>query len=373
MRNDVKEYIAALRNNLIIDDTEALEILIAVAVAHKIPIANRNMLWLRLQGASGIGKTEILRSLIELDGYCAKGEYFTPAAFRRGYVPKDKAEKTPLLEQWNGKLVITKEFNAMLTSNSKDRLSVFGLLRSVHDGELVSDYNSDAGHIEQRSRFDWIAGVTSYADSEMQLEGQLGSRFITLRWGRPSDYRAMVRKAISNDEKLPEIRQANLDKMKAIIDNTPDDNPNPEIDYDWLSDASNIVAIGRTYVKRDGFRHNVVSLPEVEAPTRVSQGFAHIIKGLHLIGIDNYKPYILRLMFDNISLLRAEYIKAVLDGGKSETEIASRLKVSQPTVSYTRQDLHLLGIKLDTVKSVIENCKNSCLKDDKNVVLFVPK
>ena len=125
MITEAEQFKTKLAERLIIDDWQAVDILLATVAAHKV---KGNMLWLRVIGASGSGKTEVLRTLMANPVYCAKGESFTPAAIRRGYKPDDKKELPKMLERWNGKLVITKEFNTMLTKNRELKLEVLSLI-----------------------------------------------------------------------------------------------------------------------------------------------------------------------------------------------------------------------------------------------------
>lgn len=350
MIKEASEYKALLDENLIIDDWQAIDIILAVVASHKIP---GNMLWLRVIGASGSGKTEILRTLLSNNVYCAKGESFTPGAIRRGYKTKGIHTAQTMLERWNGKLVVTKEFNNMLTKNRELQIEVFGLLRSVHDGELVADYGSEEGYIEQKTRFDWILGVTSYVDRQSALEQQLGSRFIDLRWGKPFDIKSLVSKALDNDEVLEKIQNKLAESMAVVISKVTLNGTKPDISIDWLADISQVVAICRTNVVRDGRSRAVTDIPETEAPTRIAQGFARIIKGLHMLGINEYKPYIIRLMFDNMLTTRRRVIKAQLEGHETQRDIAEAIGISPASVNMIIEDLNILGFEYDKVKEII--------------------
>ena len=191
---EMDRFKSCLAQHFVIDDWQAVEIVLASTVAHK---CGGEMLWLRIIGASGSGKTEILRSIMSIpEGYIETLETLTPSAIRRGFQLVKKDKKNPdeykkvkteptLLERLDGKLVITKEFAPLLTRQHDAKLEIFDLLRSVHDGELDADYGSLQGHIKQKCWFDWILGATSYIDSQNQLEMQLGSRFTDIRWGSP--------------------------------------------------------------------------------------------------------------------------------------------------------------------------------------------
>ena len=244
MIREAELFKQALSENLEIDDWKAIDILLAVVAAHKI---KGNMLWLRIIGAGGTGKTEILRTLMDNADYCVPCETFTQAAIRGGS-KKDGVDAPRLLKRLDTKLVITKEFNTILTKNKEDKEGIFGLLRSVHDGTLVSDFGSDAGFIKQEAWFDWILGVTQYVDRQRLLDALLGTRFIDLRWGRPIDHRRLVELALRNDEIREEMRVRTKSLMNDVINAIQPDETRPNIDINWLADLADLVCIARTPV-----------------------------------------------------------------------------------------------------------------------------
>ena len=354
MIQTAENYKKALAENLIIDDWQAIDILLAAVIAHKI---DGEMVWLRLIGSAGTGKTEILISFSSLDGYCAKVESLTPSSIRRGFViDSDDERKMPtLLERINGKLVITKELAPLLTANRELKLEVFGLLRSVHDGEVIADYGSRQGHISQSATFDWILGSTRYIDRQSALDAQLGSRFIDLRWGAPLNRKAAVIKAMSNDGTLPAIRGILAKAMRDLIalPATPDQCSCDNLDMSYLSDVANFVSTYRTPVERDTRdKELILDIPDAELGTRVGQAFARLVKGMLLIGLTDYKPYVRRLAFDCLPPLRSACVKALLKGCRTEAELGQAMGVSHVTAHYTKEDLKYLGLNQDTLSII---------------------
>jgi len=344
-----EQFKALFGKHLIIDDWQAVDIVLSIVVTHKL---QGEMLWLRIIGASGTGKTELLRTLTSQDGYCATIESLTPSAIRRGYKPSSGKELPRMLERIDGKLVITKELAPLLTSHKDGKLEVFGLLRSVHDGELDADYGSDEGHITQKTHFDWILGTTHYIDRQNQLEMQLGSRFIDLRWGKPIDHRAAIVKAMNNEPHLQNIRYELSEAMKQLIASISPTMTESVALGDILTttnlpDLANLVAILRTPVLRGGYHKEVEDIPATELGTRIGQSFSRIAKGLMLLEVKDYSPYLKRLVWDGLPPLRAAYLRAVKDGATTMTAIADQIGVSNTTVGYIREDLNLLGFNKD--------------------------
>jgi len=338
---EVERYKELLGTHLEIDDMQAVEIVIAVAVSHKIP--HSEMLWLRIIGASGSGKTEILRTLLSQEGYCTAVESITPGAIRRGYVAKKGTEvEKPLLERLRGSLVITKEFAVVLTKDRDTQKEIFGLLRGVHDGYLDADYGSEQGHLHQETHFDWILGTTYWVLRQQQLETLLGSRFVDLKWGKPIGEDNAVVKAVSNDGFLDEIRESLNKAMGSIILNTVA-LPKPQLDY--LAPLANLAALLRTPIERDTRTNEIYDIPQVELGTRFGQAMSRIARGLIMIGVipKDVKPYLQRLVMDCMSKKREALIKSWLKGITKQQDIATETRLSVAYVNRTTQDLHVLG------------------------------
>lgn len=319
-----KECIA---KHFIITDWQAIDIVVAAAVAHKL---GGEMLWLRIIGASGSGKTEILRTLTTQKGYVETLETLTPSAIRRGFKPMRRNKETDklepmiteqtLLQRMNGHLVITKELAPLLTKQHEARNEIFGLLRSLHDGELDADYGSFEGHIKQKCCFDWIIGTTGLVDSENQLEGQLGTRFTDLRWSSPEDTKSVISKAVSNVGGMEQIREELSNTMAAIIARSESkiaDKFYEEYistsEYEHFLELCRILATLRTNVIRDRYTKDVQERPMPESGTRIGQAFSKIAKGLLMLGysIHDINPYIVRMTWDGLPPNRAIVLRAI--------------------------------------------------------------
>lgn len=354
MIEEVERFEELLTTNFEVDDLEAVELVIATAVSHKLKWSE--MLWLRIIGASGTGKTELLRTL-GYEPYATTMETITAGAIRRGWVNKKEGEKQlTLLQRIDGKLVITKEFGSMLTKNADAQREIFGLLRSVYDGELVCDYGSEQGHLPQVTHFDWIIGTTPLIESNRALEYSLGSRFIDLRWNSPVNRDEAVYRARRNDGSLEVIRGKMARAMADIIDSVVEV---PKVDLDYIDSIANIAVALRSPVARNKFNREIEDLPVIELGTRMGQALSRIARGLVMIGVElpDIKPYMNRLVFNSMTNIREQVIKAWMAGISRQAEIAARLIVSQGAVSRVIEDIKVIGWQdswLDTLNGSME-------------------
>ncbi len=338
VREAFGDYKAILGEHYCIDDWQAVDIVAASAVAHYIP---GEPLWVRVIGGSRSGKTEILSSYT---GHAdvEKMEVFTPASIRGGL-----KGATLVVARINGKLVITKDIAALSTAPRDKRTEVLGLLRGLKDGELTADYGSEAGRVEIKGKFDWLIGATPAVERQRAIEGQLGERFIDLRWrGGPRIEAAL--KAQGNARQMPEIRvevskaaHGLLDSAKKaapILDSDPDDK--------WIATLADRIAVARTPVARDSYTKNIAYEPMPEAPTSLAQDFSRVAKGLVLLGIENYRPYLERLGQDCLPSIRAKVLGALFasEDGCTTAEVAERLSLPSATAQYALEDLLALGV-----------------------------
>jgi hypothetical protein len=337
---EVERFEGLLTEYFEIDDLVAAEIVIAAAVSHKARWSE--MLWLRIIGASGSGKTELLRTLSFIP-YVVTMESITAGAIRRGYVgdKKDKVAET-LLQRLNGKLAITKEFASMLTKDLDAQKEIFGLLRSVYDGSLDADYGSEQGYLHQETFFDWILGSTSYIDKVRNIEYLLGSRFIDLHWESPIDETRAVAKAVYNDGELELIRGKLGRAMADIVDATGEVS-RPKLGY--INELATIAAHLRSPVERDRMSREVEDLPEIELGTRMGQALSRIATGLLMVGVAEagIKPYLNRLVLNSMTRIRAKVIKAWANGCTSQKEVAAYVGASEGAISRVCEDIRLLG------------------------------
>jgi hypothetical protein len=345
MNEAAQSFKKALGQHLIIDDWQAIDIVLGLVASHKV---GGEPMWTRIIGQSGSGKTEILRTLADHPD-CEKLETLTPSAIRRGYVPENGMKLPTMLERINGKLVITKELAGMLTKDKDSRAEVFGLLRSVQDGELVADYGGIQGCIKQKSTFDWIMASTRYIDGQRMLDQQLGSRFMDLRWGAPLDRKSMVVQSMGNTEGMITIRDEMAESMANVVSSVSTSYRVRDMDADMLETIADIalaIAAMRGAVPRNYHTGEVDEEPDCESGTRPAQYLARLACGLHNIGMTDTAEImksLRRIAWDSLPPQRVSVLRAWIAGNKTQTDIAKETGLSQRQVSDVIDDMQRIA------------------------------
>lgn len=337
---EVDELLAVektLDSHFKIVDWQGLRIIFGTAAA--LYIAGE-MLWLRIVGASRAGKTEMLRAIAAHEDTKEIGA-LTPSAIRGGL--KEKSSK--MLKEITGYRVVTFDLAALLTTHREARNEVFGLLRLVKDGRLVSDFGSHEGHLAQETKFDWLTATTPYFEQVRVMEGLLGERFIDL-WWLPADREEMAAQAAENNPRLAEIRETLVGLVGKMLDKAKSRSSEVDasrVDNIWLGKMANIAALLRTPIVKD-WKGNITIIPLPEIGTDIAQSFQKITLGLQLLGIGDYKPYIMRLVRDCIPSVRRALISELVRTQATADKLASAIPLPLSTVRYHLNDLEALKV-----------------------------
>ena len=345
----------------VIEDWIAVDIIIAVPVAHY--TATGESLWLRVIDASRSGKTELLRCVIAYPDV-REVEVITPAALRGGLKGGAK-----VLDRIKGHVVVTKDLAALLSSRREVKNEIFGLLRNIKDGRLVSDYGTEEGNVCQEGIFDWIIAVTPIIEQQRQFENLLGARFVDLRW-ITADREKMADKAIENNPRLSSIRAKLADLMKELLECAKNQGSSysPRLGIHWIARVADQAALCRSPVQRDT-RHHPIAMPNPEIGTELAQGFSRIAAGLLALGIENYKPYIWRLFADAIPDIRRRVLKELVnETATTGAGIALKIGLSEAMIGYHLEDIKLLGIDLSKLRELRESVETPLeVKGEANV------
>jgi hypothetical protein len=119
-----------------------------------------------------------------------------------------------------------------------------------------------------------------------------------------------------------------------------------------LSALAEFVALARTHVPRDGYKKEIIDLPEAEAPTRIAKQLAQLSKGSALLdqrSVVSNDDYDLawRVGWDCIPRIRYKILDYALTGDESDLS-----KLPPSTRCYSDEELRLLGLIASSGKNV---------------------
>ena len=353
MIREAQDYMNIVKKHYIFDDWQGMELMLATVAAHFI---KGQMLWVRVIGGSGTGKSDFLNSIAEggkdKDGkaeHSIDADVWSAASMKGGYVPDEKKKEgqgpARVFELWDKKIVVTRDLASVITKKQEEKGEIFGLIRNAWDGKLDAYYGSMEGHLSLRFHFDWIAGVTSIIEKQRQFEAELGTRFVDLRWNLPKNEKGAILAAMNNEPEMDNIKKELNQAMQRFIAAVSVLSPRNIRPTDWVADIVRYAANWRTPIRR-GQGGEVYELPDRELGTRFGQGVWRIVKGLDMIGVTDYRPYVKRIALDGLGNARRAVVKANLLDSKPTMEQVAEMAGSSAamnTLNTAKKDLELLG------------------------------
>lgn len=105
----------------------------------------------------------------------------TPSSLMSGYTPEDKNDPS-LLPLLDGKVLVVKEFSAILGLGDQVLRKIMGDLRDAYDGS-ASKASGTAGLRSYRSKFGFLSAVTPKIEDYQEKFQELGERMLSIRLG----------------------------------------------------------------------------------------------------------------------------------------------------------------------------------------------
>jgi len=179
LRAIVNEYLSKLKYEN--DDEMAPRVFIATITALLCPILDEPV-WIYIIAPAGSGKTLTVETVAECEKFCLLLTTPTENAFMSGFEDDDGTDPS-LIKMLNGKVLIWKDFTALINGPQKIVAKVYGELRDAFD-QHCSKASGKSGLKKYRSRFGMIACVTNKIDGYADEHQQLGERFLSFRMNR---------------------------------------------------------------------------------------------------------------------------------------------------------------------------------------------
>jgi hypothetical protein len=320
-------------------------------------VANRfsgDPVWLFIIAPPGGSKTETLRSLSEWrEVYMLSS--LTPSTLISGFVTQG-GEDPSLLPLLNGKVLVIKDFTAILDMRREARQEILGDLRDAYDGQMSKAYGSGAGTRSYKSKFGLIAAVTPAVDRYSSVTQDLGERFLKFRLTE-AGARARVKKALANSgqEGGMRVELSQAAEGALLTCDVQDERAIAigEAVLDNLIDLADLLAVLRSNVSRDGYTGVIDYVPVPEIGTRLVKQFAKLARGIAAIrgktevGEDEYR-LIRRIARDTLPSKRAFVVQTVYrlyhEGFLPTSRMGEELDMPTETTRIALEDLWMLKI-----------------------------
>jgi hypothetical protein len=339
------EVLEVVQRWLHINDLEAIDIIMAVALAI---FMLGDPLWLYVVAPPGGSKTELLRSL--LGPRVVTISTLTPQTLISGL--KGAGEKTDLLPQLDGKLLVVKDFTSILSKKSEDATAIFADLREAYDGYLEKSFGSGVGIKGYHARFGILAGVTPAIDMYRNVHALLGERF--LRVNLMGQERGAVERAseLEGDEATmrEELSRVVGGFLVSISEWVDDGVVVEQRQLEQLRSLARVTAALRTPVARDR-RHAVLYPPEREIGTRLVKQLMRLSKALAIFRarfLVNAEDYIAarRVALDCVPKNRLSALAVLLsaDGWLTTKAVGDAANQATETAREVLEDMWLLRL-----------------------------
>ena len=324
-------------------DPDLLDVVFGTVKAHRLA---GDPTWMFIIGAPGDGKTETVRAFSEDERIYVLSS-LTPGALISGYITD--GPDPSLLPKLDGKILVVKDFTAVLTMRDESRTEVLGTLRDAYDGEATKAFGTGETR-SYRSRFGMLACVTPVIDRYWGVSAQLGERFLRFRLST-EEREAKVTQALSNTNDEKRMREELSAAALGVLAQNPAVPSVPAETERRLVHLADFVALARSEIARD--RQGVIQyLPAPEVGTRVGKALKKLLMGIAMArGVEAVDEDIyrigLRVAMDTIPSMRALLLKVLWRNREHEKltkDIGDEAEIPTDTAKTWLDDLRLLSI-----------------------------
>jgi hypothetical protein len=266
-----------ITKHLYLPQTERIDIILATVLSL---FYEGNPLWLFIIGRSGDAKTEIVRALEGLP-FIRKIDQLTANTFASGRKDVDDLGK----QLQNKKTILLFSDLACLISLNKDeKKKIWSQFRTLYDGDIYKDTGSGANRKYRNCHVTIIACVTRVIKEEHHVHQQLGTRELLYDTNADfADNKKKMQRVFKNIGNRKTIRQEIQDVVHQFIKTHRFDNtitiPDDIIEY--IYDQCQKLTLLRATAPVDWYSGELSGDADTEVPTRLSEQFMVLYKGLH--------------------------------------------------------------------------------------------
>lgn len=334
-------------------DIEAAQVLFASVAAHR--ITDHPPAWNMLIAPSGSMKTALLNTLSGLPSIHTLDEV-TENTFISGMLDKSRTGKKTKTDQMPASLLnrigdegilIVPDFSTILAMNKNKQPVILSQLRRIYDGSFAREFGTAENLADRKwqGRITFLAGVTPEFDKYHSVFQSLGERFVRTRWPRAGGVDAALRAMRQRTEEAEQTKAAVHNLLTPVMKAKSIPAPRmKEQDEIRLAHLGELIVLGRAFVSRERYTHDIEDAPDPEGNTRFPQQLAQIGRGwAALMGddavLDEGLKLIARVGFDCIPPRRGEVLKALIRGKNPYS-----LGLPNPVVERSIEELKHVGL-----------------------------
>jgi len=332
---------------------EPLDVMFGTIFANRIP---GDPVWTFIVAPPGGMKSELLMSLYKGLNIVSTTS-LTSKTLISGAVAMGGGDPS-LLPKLDGKMLVVKDFTAILDLSDDAKNEIFGTLRDAYDGLARKDFGNGLVR-EYHSRFGIMAGATSIIETLASSNAQLGERFIKYRIRQRGNIdvgRKAIWKALGNIKQNEAMRaELNEAGCQCLDFSTPLETfpETPQNILERLVSLAQWVAVLRGVVNRNRYTGMVNFKPMHEIGTRLAKQLCKLGLG---IAVYRRKPMVDESIYKTIVSVAQdtapdrveELVKQLFihDEGDfaSTKDIAQWTRFPEDTIRFLLQDLALLKV-----------------------------
>ena len=349
-----KVVIQRYREWMHLPNVEPLDIMYGVLFGNRL---EGDPLWLFMVSPPGGGKSEILMSLNKAPLIFATTS-LTPHALASGASGPGGSDPS-LIPILNGRVLIIKDFTAILSLPYMAKDEIFGTLRDIYDGELTKVFGNNIIR-HYKSRFGIIAGVTPDIEAHTTTHVSLGARFLYYRIRVPGRINVggdIIGRAIDNTIQEASMR-GDLQAVayealnrKITVSDAPKLNA---VFKKRLVGLAQWVASMRAVVAKERYTREILYTPSAELGTRLGKQLAKLAIGVGVykqaeqLGEEHYR-LVVKVARDTAPSRSEEIIRRLwLNGGIDDYvptgSVVGWTGLNQETCRNLLQDLTILKV-----------------------------
>jgi hypothetical protein len=344
------------RKWLFLDDTNALRVMLATVISQAL---DGPPIWVFLVAPPGGSKTEHLNSLIDVPIVYMTSS-LTPHSLISGANWKDGADPS-LIPKLHNRVMVIKDFTAILGMRDSDKEEIFAILRDAYDGRCGKVFGNGVER-SYESRFTVLGAVTPRIYDLSGNHASLGERFLKFGIGSNLHHASedeIIRRAIRNINRATQMQEELADATSAFLTRTVDTSRVPALDEALETKLINLGKFGarmRGTVSRDTYKNDIItSRPSAEIGSRLGVQLAKLAKALamvhgrHRVSVADY-TMVKKVMLDTIPQRGEDVLREMLRLCPTPTTTMTAQTISEithyprATVARLLQDMLILGI-----------------------------